>query len=588
MARKLAQAPTSEAGPLIFLEEGRELTRSGFGALLSHGQASGWRVEVASFADGERPRWLELKNRLVAGDGPLASRDVLGGAWSEEVAQEGQGPPLQVISAGVPAEGGEVWALVFARADRPYDESHAALLEHLVLLYAFMLRSHPNRTAIELLRQRLWVATSGLKGVDLHEVAELAAQLETSLGSKLDACLRMLSAGDQAGAEPEVLSRARQLLDESLSELQYLTLRLHPTGPWDGDLSESLGRLCRRESQRLGLEVTFSLRGELPALESNQKTLLYRAAQELIANAFRHGGAGRVVITLDSRPEGVRLEVADDGHGLGGRRTTGLYSQGMGLFTLKEQSLSLGGRFGLEEQPAGGTKVSVSLPVNRRPAGREERPVRVLIAEGHPLTRMGLAGLLGIRRELEVAAETSDGEEALRLCRALSPEVAILDTALPGLDVVRATRDLAAEQPDLKVIGFSARSDPNLVHEMLAAGASSFVVKNAKLEELLEAISTVHGGGVYLSPEITSLIIENIQRPQQASPHAELDQLTPRERELLRLMADGNDARGIAERLELSVNTVYVHRRNIMEKLGVRNNTELVRLAMRLGLCETG
>jgi len=193
-----------------------------------------------------------------------------------------------------------------------------------------------------------------------------------------------------------------------------------------------------------------------------------------------------------------------------------------------------------------------------------------------------IAGLQG----MEVIAEAEDGRTALRLARELKPDLIIMDIGMAELNGMEATRQIRAEAPRVKVIALSMHSDVRFVSEMLKAGASGYLLKDSAFEELARAIKVVRAGGTYLSPGISGVVIKDyVGRLGEARPEASAT-LTPREREVLQLVAEGHSTKEIAAKLGVSLKTVDTHRQQIMGKLGLRSVAELTKHAVREGLTE--
>jgi two-component system response regulator NreC len=210
--------------------------------------------------------------------------------------------------------------------------------------------------------------------------------------------------------------------------------------------------------------------------------------------------------------------------------------------------------------------------------------IRVLLADDEKLLREGLRSLIATTNDLEVVAEASDGREAISLAKECMPDVVVLDVSMPGMNGVEATKILANECPGIKIVGLSLESDRKFVLRMLRAGASAYLLKDCSFGELVEAITVVHEGESYLPPAIADILVDEFQSPSQTSEPAAQTLLSPREREILQLITEALDSRQIASRLNISVKTVYTHRRNIMKKLNVKNLAELTKIAIRDGI----
>jgi len=215
--------------------------------------------------------------------------------------------------------------------------------------------------------------------------------------------------------------------------------------------------------------------------------------------------------------------------------------------------------------------------------------IRVLIADDHQIVRDGLKSMLAKSMDIEVVGEASNGREAIAYSRELSPNVVIMDIGMRDLNGIDATRQLIAEMPDVRVVALSMHSDRRYVSEMLAAGASGYLLKDSAFDELATAVRAAADGRTFLSQGVAGVVIEDYVRhlsgsgetkPTQAAGRA----LSGREREVLQLIAEGCSTKETAARLHLSVKTVETHRRQIMEKLGIYNIAGLIKYAVREGL----
>jgi DNA-binding NarL/FixJ family response regulator len=179
-----------------------------------------------------------------------------------------------------------------------------------------------------------------------------------------------------------------------------------------------------------------------------------------------------------------------------------------------------------------------------------------------------------------VVGEAADGRSAVRLAKQLSPNVIVMDIAMPDLNGIEATRQLTKAQPEIKIIALSMHADRRFANEMIRAGAQGYLVKDGAFEELAEAIRTVLSGKAYLSPRVA----DNYALAEGSTATSAFDRLSPREREVLQLMAEGRSTKEIAMDLTLSVKTIETHRRQFMEKLNLFSVAELTKYAIREGL----
>ena len=211
--------------------------------------------------------------------------------------------------------------------------------------------------------------------------------------------------------------------------------------------------------------------------------------------------------------------------------------------------------------------------------------LRVVLVEDHSLVRAGLRSLLEEREDVVVVAEETDGRSAVETAVRTGPDLVLMDISLPELNGIEATRRILEEQPRTRVLVLSVHADEEYVFRALRAGASGYLLKEADREELELAIRAVMRGNVYLSPAISDAVVERyLERDDQEVPVSPLDLLTPRQREVLQLVAEGNTTKQIAGKLDLSAKTVESHRAAIMDRLGIRDVTGLVRFAVRTGL----
>lgn len=217
--------------------------------------------------------------------------------------------------------------------------------------------------------------------------------------------------------------------------------------------------------------------------------------------------------------------------------------------------------------------------------GGAKMQTRIVVADDHKIVRAGICKLLETREDFEVVGEASDGEEAVRIILERQPDVALMDIWMPRLSGIDATRRIEKLGVATKVLVLSMHESRNYVEEVLKAGASGYVVKNADSEDLLAAIDAVCAGGSYLSPSITQQVVDVIARPQ-SEVGAGIAALTDREREVLGLIAEGLSSKEIAAMLGVSLKTVDSHRSNLMDKLDIHKVSGLVRFAIREGLVE--
>jgi DNA-binding NarL/FixJ family response regulator len=207
--------------------------------------------------------------------------------------------------------------------------------------------------------------------------------------------------------------------------------------------------------------------------------------------------------------------------------------------------------------------------------------VSVLLADDHPVFRQGLRALLE-RERFDVIGEASDGLEAIAMAERLQPQIVVIDLAMPALNGIDAAREIVKRAPRAKVILLTMYTEEHHVLEALRAGVKGCVSKSQAAEHLLQAIKDVSGGGVYLSPHVSGAVVQ----AYLARTELPYEPLTPRERQVLQLIAEGKTTKETAAVLDVSVKTAETHRTNLMEKLDIHSTAGLVRYAIRRGLLQ--
>lgn len=210
--------------------------------------------------------------------------------------------------------------------------------------------------------------------------------------------------------------------------------------------------------------------------------------------------------------------------------------------------------------------------------------IRVIVADDHNLVRQGLRALLTQTGEIDVIGEASTGQEAIAQTEQLQPDVIVMDLSMPRMDGVQAAERILALDAPTQVVIVSMHADTTIVQQLLRRGVKGYLLKDAVTEELLLAVRSASQGKVYLSPTISSSVMTMLMSPNQAEAESKADLLTPREREVLQLVAEGMTNSSIAETLSISIKTVEKHRANLMAKLEVNDLPSLMRVAIKLGL----
>lgn len=211
--------------------------------------------------------------------------------------------------------------------------------------------------------------------------------------------------------------------------------------------------------------------------------------------------------------------------------------------------------------------------------------IKVLVTDDHQLFREGLVKLLFSADDIEVVAQAVDGLDAISKVKHYTPDVLLVDIAMPKMNGIEVIRQLKKEMPELKIITLSMHYDKQFVKGALAAGADGYLLKSSTYRQLTDAIYTVHSGKKFLSTEITEMVVNGYLEPS-TDDSDQYSSLSEREKEIFVLYANGNSTREIGEELFISVKTVGTHKQHILEKLSLKNNSEMVKYAIKKGLIQ--
>ena len=210
--------------------------------------------------------------------------------------------------------------------------------------------------------------------------------------------------------------------------------------------------------------------------------------------------------------------------------------------------------------------------------------IRIILVDDHEMVRRGLITVLQEQEDLEIVGEAGDGLTAIRLAEELKPDLMVLDVEMPGLDGIETARQILRISPNSKILALSIHKEQDYVTAMFSVGASGYILKESALDELVEAIRTVDAGQKYISSKLVDIVLTSLGGTMPSAYESKLSQLTPREIEVLKLIAEGNITKEIAHLLHVSPKTVDAHRQQIMKKLDIHTIADLTRLAIREGL----
>ena len=208
--------------------------------------------------------------------------------------------------------------------------------------------------------------------------------------------------------------------------------------------------------------------------------------------------------------------------------------------------------------------------------------IRVVLADDHAIVREGVKALLNLADDIEVVGEAADGREAIARVQALQPDVIVMDIAMPDLGGLEATVEIRRQYPRTRILILSQHEDREYIRRFLKAGVSGYVLKKSAGSDLTTAIRAVHRGGLVLDPDVArEAMLEAAEGRQDEDPY---DTLTDREKQVIKLVAEGRSNKDVAELLGISVKTAMSHREHIMQKLGLHSRTELIRFALKQGI----
>jgi len=458
--------------------------------------------------------------------------------------------------------------------------------------------------------RRLRELSSDLMLAEERERKRLATQLHDRIGHalalaqiKLD---RVSDAAVTIGSQEQVKD-VMDLIDRTIEDTRTLTFEICPPVLHEVGLVAALNWLADQFAAQHGLAIKFLGEGFDQPLNNELRILLFQVAREVLFNVIKHANAKSVEMKLGTAEELVTLSIADDGVGFDVLAAAERSSRegGYGLMSIRERMSHIGGECRIASAPGEGTNVTIIAPRAFTDHTSQDTPVpvprdhlvprdrdlleftSVILVDDQQLMRQGLINIIDQEPQIRVLAEAVNGEEAVNLTRRLNPDVIVMDIDMPVMDGLAATRLILDEFPATKVIMLSMYSDWSYVSEALKAGAAGYLLKDCAGDDLVRAISAVKGDLIFLSPSVTNLVVTQLM---QAQPRREPESgiLTPRETEVLKLIAEGNAVKEIALELDLSPKTVYSFRANILRKLALETDSELTRYALREGLADLG
>jgi PAS domain S-box-containing protein len=485
--------------------------------------------------------------------------------------------------------------------EQPFLVEEARLLENIAEALKRVVLNYRARARISEYQSRLRSLASELALTGERERRRIAQELHNEIGHNL--ALLKFKLGEQRGLLPDHdLEQLLSVLETTIQATRTLTFELSPPVLHELGLGAALEWLAHQLEANYGIACRFHDDRRPKPLSDDLRVELFQAVRELLTNTGKHSRAASASLRAWVDGGQLYIEVTDDGTGFDPekqrRESAGL---GWGLFGIRERLAHLGAHMELDTAPGRGTRVVLSAPLGETlPATANEtvaspastaatpaRTIRILLADDQQLTRAGLRSLLEREQDLQVVAEAGNGRQAVELARECQPDVVVMDVAMPELNGIEATRQIIAASPEIKVIGLSMHSDRQYVLEMLRAGATGYLLKDCAQEDLAQAVRIVQANLTFLSPGLAGAVVRDFVEPAAAGDGPTgAPELTPREVEVLTLLAQGQATKEIAHTLGVSVKTVETHRQHIMEKLGETSVAALTRFAIQRGLIE--
>ena len=363
-------------------------------------------------------------------------------------------------------------------------------------------------------------------------------------------------------------------------DVHALSYRLHPSILDDLGLEEALKAECEHVARQGDVRVDVDVRTVPNKLPQDVALCIFRVAQEALRNVVRHAHASVATVTLMMKNGGLILEVGDNGHGFESANLSDHPS--LGHASMEERIRLVRGR--LQNQEHGRARYD-DFGVGAAGVGRQrergmKRP-RVLLADDHRLVAEGLKSLL--EEEFELLGVVEDGRDLVESAKRLRPDVIVADISMPHLNGIDALALLKKDNPDVRVVFLTMHKEAAYARRALEAGASGYVLKHSAQAELFLAVRAALEGKVFITPALAGEVFRDMKsgQPQPADPVAAL---TPRQREILQLVAEGRSTKEIASQLDISPRTVEFHKYQLMNTLKLQGNAELVHFAIKNGI----
>ncbi len=411
----------------------------------------------------------------------------------------------------------------------------------------------------------------------VEERQRLAGEIHDTLAQGLAGIIAQLEAAEHTRGHPSESARhihqARSLARSSLTEARRSVRALRPEQLDDATLPEAISMLARTWSDQARIAAQLDTTGTPMRADTDTEAAVFRVAQEALSNVAKHAKASEVHLTLTYLDDTLLLDVVDDGVGFDPTIEAG----GYGLLSMHKRLCRVRGIADRRIRSRLGHDPERDRAARRTASGRSMTPIRLLIVDDHPIMRDGLRGVFTGDADFEVVGEAADGAEAVRQAQRVEVDVILMDLRMPAMGGVEAITRLRELGHPARVLVLTTYDTDRDVLPAIEAGATGYLLKDAPRDELIGAVRAAHAGQSILAPAVAGAVLGR-------TGARNLDALSPREIEVLRLVADGATNQTAARHLLISETTIKTHLLHIYAKLGVRDRAAAVATAYRRGL----
>ncbi len=419
----------------------------------------------------------------------------------------------------------------------------------------------------------------------------LAQELHDSIAQGLaflNIQVQLLQDSLRKGRAEEAMQTAGQLregVQESYDDVRELLVHFR-TRVHQSDLDSAIHAALEKFEGQTGIKTAFERRGSAVPMAPTDEIQIMHIVQESLSNIRKHAKAGHVRVLVDQDMVNSRISVEDDGVGFDPQTDPNCQSdRHVGLKIMRERAHRIGAELRITSDTGEG-HLRHHDPCQEKTGRLSEmsEKIRVLLVDDHTLFRSGIKSLLQRNDDFEVVGEAGDGLEGIKRVRSLKPDVALLDLHMPGVSGLEAVKVISEEMPEVNVLMLTVSEDAQDLMDALRAGASGYLLKNIETDTLIEAIRKAAQGESVVSQQMTAKLIQGVRNPpKQEAAAVERDRFSPRERDILASLAQGESNKEIARKLDLAESTVKIHVQNIFKKLNMSSRVQVALYAVENG-----